>query len=284
MAKWSDPDADYEAIGAEQSALEDRINAADAWNLERNVDIAMDALRCPPDDADVTTLSGGEKRRVALARLLLQHPDLLLLDEPTNHLDAESVDWLERFLEEYAGTVVAITHDRYFLDNVAKWILELDRGRGHPVQRQLLELARAEARAPGPREEDGRRPPAHARPRARVGAHGRRRPARRRARPASSPTRSCSPRRTTRRTTTRELEIAIPPGPRLGDQVIEVKDLRKGYGDRLLIEDLTFSLPRAGIVGIIGAQRRRQDDAVPDARRAGGARRRRRSRSATPSS
>ena len=119
-------------IGAEQSRLEDRINAADAWNVERNVDIAMEALRCPPDDADVTTLSGGEKRRVALARLLLRHPDLLLLDEPTNHLDAESVEWLERFLDEYAGTVVAVTHDRYFLDNVAKWILELDRGRGVP--------------------------------------------------------------------------------------------------------------------------------------------------------
>src|SRR6266542_4056604 len=132
MAKWSDPDADYEAIGAEQSTLEDKINAADAWNVERNVEIAMEALRCPPDDADVTTLSGGEKRRVALARLLLQHPDLLLLDEPTNHLDAESVEWLERFLDEYAGTVVAVTHDRYFLDNVAKWILELDRGRGVP--------------------------------------------------------------------------------------------------------------------------------------------------------
>ena len=134
MAKWSDPDADYEAIGAEQAALEDKIAAADAWNLERNVDIAMDALRCPPDDADVTTLSGGEKRRVALARLLLRHPDLLLLDEPTNHLDAESVEWLERFLQEYAGTVVAITHDRYFLDNVAQWILELDRGRGIPFE------------------------------------------------------------------------------------------------------------------------------------------------------
>ncbi len=132
MARWSEPDADYEAIGAAQSALEDRINAVGAWDLERNVEIAMDALRCPPDDADVTTLSGGEKRRVALCRLLLQHPDLLLLDEPTNHLDAESVDWLERFLSEYAGTVVAITHDRYFLDNVAKWILELDRGRGIP--------------------------------------------------------------------------------------------------------------------------------------------------------
>src|SRR5512135_1737848 len=132
MAKWADPDADYEAIGAEQAKLEDRIAAADAWNLERNVDIAMDALRCPPDDADVTTLSGGEKRRVALCRLLLSHPDLLLLDEPTNHLDAESVEWLERFLQEYSGTVVAITHDRYFLDNVAQWILELDRGRGIP--------------------------------------------------------------------------------------------------------------------------------------------------------
>ena len=150
MAKWSDPDADYDAIGKEQSALEDKINAADAWNVERNVDIAMDALRCPPDDADVTTLSGGEKRRVALARLLLQHPDLLLLDEPTNHLDAESVEWLERFLDEYAGTVVAITHDRYFLDNVAKWILELDRGRGIPfsgnysswLEQKLERLAR----------------------------------------------------------------------------------------------------------------------------------------------
>ena len=147
MAKWSDPDADYEAIGAEQAALEDKINAADAWNLERNVDIAMDALRCPPDDAAVATLSGGERRRVALARLLLQHPDLLLLDEPTNHLDAESVEWLERFLSEYSGTVVAITHDRYFLDNVAKWILELDRGRGIPFSGNYSQLARAEARA-----------------------------------------------------------------------------------------------------------------------------------------
>jgi sulfate-transporting ATPase len=134
MARWSEPDADYDAIGKEQATLEDKIAAADAWNLERNVDIAMDALRCPPDDADVTRISGGERRRVALARLLLRHPDLLLLDEPTNHLDAESVYWLERFLQEYSGTVVAITHDRYFLDNVAQWILELDRGRGFPFE------------------------------------------------------------------------------------------------------------------------------------------------------
>ena len=134
MAMWAEPDADYEKIGALQAELEDKIAAADAWSLDRNVEIAMDALRCPPDDADVTTLSGGERRRVALCRLLLSRPDLLLLDEPTNHLDAESVDWLEQFLKDYAGTVVAITHDRYFLDNVARWILELDRGRGFPFE------------------------------------------------------------------------------------------------------------------------------------------------------
>jgi ATP-binding cassette ChvD family protein len=251
MAKWSDPDADYDAIGKEQSALEDKINAADAWNVERNVDIAMDALRCPPDDADVTTLSGGEKRRVALARLLLQHPDLLLLDEPTNHLDAESVEWLERFLDEYAGTVVAITHDRYFLDNVAKWILELDRGRGIPfsgnysswLEQKLERLARENKTA------DARqRTLARELEWVRMGA---------KARQAKGKARLSAYERllaeaNDAKDTTRELEIAIPPGPRLGDQVIEVRDLRKGYGDRLLIEDLTFSLPRAGIVGIIG--------------------------------
>src|SRR4051812_42123658 len=252
MAKWSEPDADYEAIGAEQSALEDRINAADAWNVERNVEIAMEALRCPPDDAPVATLSGGERRRVALARLLLQHPDLLLLDEPTNHLDAESFEWLERFLDEYAGTVVAVTHDRYFLDNVAKWILELDRGRGIPfsgnysswLEQKLERLSREQKQVDArqrtlARELEWVRMGAKARQakgKARLGAYEKLL--------AESQDASGAQQR--------ELEIAIPPGPRLGDTVIEVKGLRKGYGDLLLVEDLTFSLPRAGIVGIIG--------------------------------
>jgi len=252
MAAWSDTEADYEAIGAKQAALEDKIAAADAWNLERNVDIAMDALRCPPDDADVTTLSGGEKRRVALARLLLRHPDLLLLDEPTNHLDAESVDWLERFLQEYAGTVVAITHDRYFLDHVAQWILELDRGRGIPfegnysswLEQKIDRLGREERSNEArqrtlARELDWVRLAPRARQakgKARLGAYEK-----------------LLAEANADKDNTRELEIAIPPGPRLGDSVIDVKGLRKGYGDRILIEDLTFSLPKAGIVGIIGA-------------------------------
>ncbi len=252
MAAWSDPDADYEAIGAQQAALEDRIAAADAWNLERNVDIAMDALRCPPDDASVTTLSGGEKRRVALARLLLRHPDLLLLDEPTNHLDAESVDWLERFLQEYSGTVVAITHDRYFLDHVAQWILELDRGRGIPFEgnysswlEQKLERLGREERSNEARQRTLAReldwvrlaPKARqAKGKARLGAYEK-----------------LLAEANADKDGSRELEIAIPSGPRLGDSVIEVKDLRKGYGETVLIEDLSFSLPRAGIVGVIGA-------------------------------
>ena len=251
MAKWSEPDADYDAIGTEQAALEDRINAADAWNVERNVDIAMEALRCPPDDADVATLSGGEKRRVALARLLLQHPDLLLLDEPTNHLDAESVEWLERFLDEYAGTVVAVTHDRYFLDNVAKWILELDRGRGYPfegnysgwLEQKIARLAREQKQADA-------RQRTLARELAWVRMGARARQAKGKARLTAYE--SLLAEANDAKGQARELEIAIPPGPRLGDQVIEVRSLRKGYGDRLLLEDLTFSLPRAGIVGIIG--------------------------------
>jgi sulfate-transporting ATPase len=251
MARWSDPDADYEAIGVEQAALEDRIAAADAWNLERNVDIAMDALRCPPDDAEVTRLSGGEKRRVALCRLLLQHPDLLLLDEPTNHLDAESVEWLERFLGEYSGTVVAITHDRYFLDNVAKWILELDRGRGIPFSGNYSSwLEQKLARMTLENKASDTRARTLARELAWVRLSARARQAKGKARLGAYEQLLAEAQDD--KGSARELEIAIPPGPRLGDTVIEVKDLRKGYGDRLLIEDLTFSLPRAGIVGIIG--------------------------------
>src|SRR4029450_7657005 len=251
MAAWSDPDADYEKIGAQQAALEDGINAADAWNVERNVDIAMDALRCPPDDASVTTLSGGEKRRPAPARLLPQPPDLPLLDEPTNHLDAESVEWLERFLDEYNGTVVAVTHDRYFLDNVAKWILELDRGRGIPfsgnysswLEQKLERLAREQKTADArqrtlARELEWVRSSAKARQskgKARLSAYE-----------------QLLAESNDAKRVERELEIAIPPGQRLGDQVIEVDGLRKGFGDRLLIEDLSFRLPRSGIVGVIG--------------------------------
>ena len=251
MAMWADPDADYDKIGKEQASLEDRIAATDAWSLDRNVEIAMDALRCPPDDADVTKLSGGERRRVALCRLLLSRPDLLLLDEPTNHLDAESVFWLERFLQDYAGTVVAITHDRYFLDNVAKWILELDRGRGIPfegnysswLEQKQERLAREEKSNEARRRTLERElewvrmaPKARqAKGKARLAAYEK-----------------LQAEAEAERDTSNRLEIAIPPGPRLGDTVIEVKNLRKGFGDRLLIEDLSFSLPPAGIVGIIG--------------------------------
>ncbi len=252
MAQWADPDADYDKIGKQQGALEDKIAAADAWSLERNVEIAMDALRCPPDDADVTTLSGGEKRRVALCRLLLSRPDLLLLDEPTNHLDAESVLWLERFLQEYAGTVVAITHDRYFLDNVAQWILELDRGKGIPFegnysswleQKQerlaLQEKSNVARRRTLERELEWVRMSPKARQakgKARLAAYDK-----------------LQSEAEAEKDTSNKLEIAIPPGPRLGDTVIEVSNLKKGFGDKLLIEDLSFSLPPAGIVGIIGA-------------------------------
>jgi sulfate-transporting ATPase len=251
MAGWADPEADYEKLGARQADLESRIEAAGAWDLSRTIEIAMDALRLPPGEADVTTLSGGERRRVALCRLLLSRPDLLLLDEPTNHLDAESVAWLERFLRDYAGTVVAVTHDRYFLDNVAGWILELDRGRGYPFEGNYsgwLEQKRArldqEERADSARKRTLERELDWVRmaPRARQ-AKGKARLAAYEKLQAEAEAAERGPDR---------LQIHIPPGPHLGDQVIVVDHLAKGYGDRLLIDDLSFSLPPAGIVGIIG--------------------------------
>ena len=251
MAMWGDPDADYEKVGTLQADLENKIAAADAWSLDRNVEIAMDALRCPANDADVTKLSGGERRRVALCRLLLSRPDLLLLDEPTNHLDAESVLWLERFLQEYPGTVVAITHDRYFLDNVAKWILELDRGRGFPFEGNYSSwLEQKQARLAQEEKSNEARSRTLQRelewvrmsPKARQ-AKGKARLAAYEKLHAEAAAAEQGPDR---------LEIAIPAGPRLGDTVITVDHLSKGFGDRLLIDDLSFSLPPAGIVGIVG--------------------------------
>jgi energy-dependent translational throttle protein EttA len=246
---FAEPDADYDVLLAEQAKVQDEIDRRDAWSLGATLDRAMDALRLPDGDRDVTSLSGGERRRVALCRALLQAPDLLLLDEPTNHLDAESVYWLERFLGDYKGAVIAVTHDRYFLDNVAGWILELDRGRGLPFQGNYsswLEQKQARLAAEEKQESARRRTLAreldwvrlsprarHAKSKARLGAYEKLLAEEERVK-------------------LDRVEIHIPPGPRLGDSVLEAEGVAKGYGDRLLFEDLTFSLPPAGIVGIVG--------------------------------
>jgi ATP-binding cassette ChvD family protein len=251
-AKFAEPmddDAMNELLD-EQARLQDRIDAAGAWDLDRTLEVAMDALRVPAGDADVSTLSGGERRRVALCRLLLQKPDLLLLDEPTNHLDAESVAWLERFLQEYPGTVVAVTHDRYFLDNVAGWILELDRGRGIPWKGNYSSWLEQKARR---LEVEEKQAGARQRTLERELEWVRMAP---RARQAKSKARIRAYEELVSQEQQRlpeTVEIAIPPGPRLGDVVVEAEHLRKGYGDRLLIDDLSFSLPPGGIVGVIGA-------------------------------
>jgi ATP-binding cassette ChvD family protein len=248
-AAFAEPDADFDALLAEQARVQEAIDRAGAWSLDATLDRAMDALRLPDGDREVTTLSGGERRRVALCRLLLSAPDLLLLDEPTNHLDAESVAWLERFLAEYTGTVVAVTHDRYFLDNVAGWILELDRGRGIPFRGNYsswLEQKQARLAAEEKQESARRRTLARELEWVRMSP---------RARHAKSKARLGAYERLLAEEQTKRLdrvEIHIPPGPRLGEVVIEAEGLAKGYGSRLLFEGLTFSLPPAGIVGVVG--------------------------------
>ena len=246
---FADPDADMEKLCERQAVVQDKLDALDAWELDSRLDLAMDALRCPPGDTQVKVLSGGEKRRVALCRLLLQKPDILLLDEPTNHLDAETVGWLEQHLQRYEGTVIAVTHDRYFLDNVAGWILELDRGHGIPWKgnysswlEQKQERLRREEKAESQRQKTLQHelewvrmsPKArHAKGQARISAYEK-----------------LLNQDTAQRE--RELELFIPPGPRLGGVVVEAQGVAKAYGDRLLYDNLTFSLPPGGIVGIIG--------------------------------
>jgi ATP-binding cassette ChvD family protein len=250
-AAMGEPDADFDKLLSEQASLQDKIDAAGAWDLERTFEIAMDALRLPPGDADVGTLSGGERRRVALCRLLLSQPDLLLLDEPTNHLDAESVAWLERTLQDYPGTVVAVTHDRYFLDNVAGWILELDRGSGIPWEGNYSSwLEQKQARLAGEKKADRSRQDALARELEWIRMSPRARQSKGKARINAYSDLVAEAEAAERGPD--KLEITIPPGPRLGDQVVEAKGLSKGFGDRLLIDDLSFLLPPGGIVGVIG--------------------------------
>jgi energy-dependent translational throttle protein EttA len=252
MAKWADPDADYDKLGEQQATLEAKLQATGAWDLDRNIEIAMDALRLPPSDAEVPPLSGGERRRVALCRLLLNHPDLLLLDEPTNHLDAESVQWLETFLQNYNGTVVAITHDRYFLDNAAEWILELDRGHGYPYKGNYSGwLEQKQVRLEQKERRDRKREETLARELEWIRMSPKARQSKGKAR-LTSYEQLLAESQDANRDRAEKLEILIPPGPRLGDVVIEAEGVSKGFGDRLLIEDLTFNLPPGGIVGVIG--------------------------------
>ena len=250
-AAMGDPDADFDKLLAEQAELQDKIEAAGAWDLERTFDIAMDALRLPPGDSAVTNLSGGERRRVALCRLLLSKPDLLLLDEPTNHLDAESVAWLERTLQDYPGTVVAVTHDRYFLDNVAGWILELDRGAGIPWEGNYSSwLEQKQARLAGEEKADRSRQAALERELEWIRMSPRARQSKGKARINAYNDLVAEAEAAERRAD--KFEITIPPGPRLGDRVVEAADVTKGFGDRLLTDDLSFLLPPGGIVGVIG--------------------------------
>lgn len=249
-ADYAEPDADFDALAKEQARLEDIIQATDAHNLDHKLEVAADALRLPPWDADVTKLSGGERRRVALCRLLLSAPDMILLDEPTNHLDAESVAWLERFLHDFPGTVVAITHDRYFLDNAAGWILELDRGRGIPYEGNYSDwLHQKEARLAQEKRQEASHQKAIASELEWVRSNPKGRQAKSKARLQRFEDLQSQDFQSRNETN----EIYIPPGPRLGDKVIEVKDLQKSFGDRLLFENVSFTVPKGSIVGIIGA-------------------------------
>jgi ATP-binding cassette ChvD family protein len=248
-AAFADENADFDKLMDEQAKVQEYIDQHDLWNLDNKIEIAMDALRLPPGDADVTTLSGGERRRVALCKVLLEEPDMLLLDEPTNHLDAESVAWLERFLADFPGTVVAITHDRYFLDNVAQWILELDRGRGVPYEGNYsgwLEQKRQRLALEEKSESARQRTLARELEWVRMSPRARQSKSKARLQAYEQLASEAQQDRVT------ENEIIIPPAPRLGNTVVDTQKVRKGFGDRLLIDDLSFSLPRAGIVGIIG--------------------------------